>query len=155
MTFLSALGDLPEMLLGLAFSLGCALLLGFACLRLFMNLMTHHASRDHNGISDRPQVDSLLLLNAAVGMSNSGPGARTGERPDAGSGMGDNGATGVAYRVPAAAPRNRFDRETELSAVSASRVVEIPLAIPGRVAQSRGASLWSPGGCGPNNDDAA
>ncbi len=34
MTFLSAFGEFPEMVLGLAFSLGCALLLGFLCLRL-------------------------------------------------------------------------------------------------------------------------
>ena len=33
MTFLTALGGFPEMVLGLAFSLGCALLLAFVCLR--------------------------------------------------------------------------------------------------------------------------
>ena len=148
MMFLSALGDFPEMLLGLLFSLGCALLLGFVCLRLFMNLMTHHAARDHNGISDPGGVDSLLMLNAAVGVSNGGP---NGE-PDAGSG---SGATGVPYRVPAASPHNRFDRDPELGAVTASRVVEIPLADPGRIAQSRGANLWGPGGRGPHGDDDA
>lgn len=155
MMFLSALGDFPEMVLGLLFSLGCALLLGFLCLRFVMNLMTHHASRDHNGISDRPRVDSLLLLSAAVGLSNAGPGGRPDRGPDAGSGIDGGGATGLPYRVPAAASSNRFDREPELSAVSASRVVEIPLALSGRVAQSRAANLWGPGGRGPHGDDAA
>ena len=148
MTFLGALGDLPEMLLGLAFSLGCALLLGFFCLRFLINLMTNHAARDHNGSSDSGRVDSLLLLSAAVGLSNGGPGGQ----PDAGSG----GAIGGAYRSPAAAPRNRFDRDPEPDAVAASpRVVEIPVTVPGRVAQSRSANLWSPTGRGPNGDDAA
>jgi hypothetical protein len=152
MTFLSALGDLPEMLLGLAFSLGCALFLGFLCLRFVMNLMTQHAARDHNGSSDRPQVDSLLMLNAAVGVSNPGPGGEPGGKPGGGSGRG---TTGIPYRVPAASPVNRFDREPELSAATASRVVEIPLAPAGRTAQSRPVNLWSPGGRGPNGDDAA
>lgn len=153
MTFLSALGDLPEMLLGLAFSLGCALLLGFFCLRLLMKLMTHHAARDHNGSSDQGHVDSLLLLSAAVGVSNFKPGGGPAEsEPGAGTG---GGAAGVPYRVPAAAPHNRFDRDPELGTVTASRVVELPVAVPGRVAQGRSASLWEPSGRGPNGDDAA
>lgn len=154
MTFLGALGDLPEMLLGLAFSLGCALFLGFICLRLLMRLMTHHAARDNNGISDPGQVDSLLMLNAAVGLSNGGPGARPASGSDARSGIDSGSATGGAYRIPAASPNNRFDRDPELSAVTASRVVEIPLAPAGRVAQSGSANLRSPGGRGPNGDAA-
>ena len=40
MAFLSALGEFAEAVLGLAVSLGCALLLAFACLRFLMGLMT-------------------------------------------------------------------------------------------------------------------
>ena len=45
MTFLSALGEFPEMVLGLAFSLGCALLLAFVCLRSLLGLMTRQQYR--------------------------------------------------------------------------------------------------------------
>ena len=44
MTFLSVLGDFTEAVLGLAFSFGCALLLGFVCLR------------DFGGTDDAPTV---------------------------------------------------------------------------------------------------
>jgi hypothetical protein len=51
MTFLTALGGFPEMVLGLAFSLGCALLLAFVCLRSLLGFMArqqHRAPRVHN-----------------------------------------------------------------------------------------------------------
>jgi hypothetical protein len=40
MAFLSALGEFAEAVLGLAVSLGCAVLLAFACLHFLMGLMT-------------------------------------------------------------------------------------------------------------------
>jgi len=137
MMFLSALGEFPEMLLGLAFSLGCALLLGFLCLWVLMNLMTHHVAHDHNVINDANGIGSLLNLNAAVGVSDFGP-----------SGAESGGATGGPYLIPAASPFNRFARDTESDAIPAGRVVELPLPVAGRIAQS-----WS--GNGLNGNDAA
>jgi hypothetical protein len=45
MTFLSALGEFLEAVLGLAVSLGCALLLAFLCLRFLVGLMTRQQFR--------------------------------------------------------------------------------------------------------------
>ena len=53
MTFLSALGEFAEAVLGLAVSLGCALLLAFACLRFLMGLMTR---RQYNVADDSSHV---------------------------------------------------------------------------------------------------
>ena len=99
MAFLSAFGEFSEMVLGLAFSAGCALLLAFLCLRLLLALMTRQqatATDDHNVINDPSDVRSLLLLGAAVAS------------PDHGSDVHSNGggATGSPYLLPAAAPRN-------------------------------------------------
>ncbi len=104
MTMLSALGGFAEMVLGLAFSLGCALLLGFACLRLLLSLMTRQQLRvahDHNGISAPTDVGSLLWLGAAVAGASGSADTPTGDGSD-------SGATGSPYLLPAAAPRNRF-----------------------------------------------
>lgn len=45
MTLLSALGEFPEAVLGLTFGLGCALALGFLCLRILVGLMTRQQYR--------------------------------------------------------------------------------------------------------------
>lgn len=126
MAFLSALGEFPEMVLGLAFSLGFALLLGFVCLRLLLGLITRQRYNvTHNVINDPSHVASLLHLGSAV--------ART----DAGS-NGDGGslATGGPYLLPAASPHNRFVRDAKSDAAPGARVVELPVPVAGGAAQS-------------------
>ena len=128
MMFLSALGEFPEMVLGLAFSLGCALLLAFLCLRFLLGLMTRHEYNvTHNVNNDPSHVGSLLQLGAAVA------------RSDAGS-VGDGGGlrAGGPYLVPAAAPLNLVVRVSESNGASSGRVVELPVAVAGRVAQAWG-----------------
>jgi hypothetical protein len=132
MTFLSALGELPAMALGLAFSLGCALLLGFACLRLLVGLMTRQqynvtndpdSTHDLNLTNDPSHARSILWLGAAVA--------------DAGDSSADrrSGATGGPYLVPAAAPVNRFTRDPRLNIVSSKRAVEFSHTLAGRITQ--------------------
>ena len=135
MTFLSGFGEFLEMLLGLALSLGCALLLGYFCLRFLLGFMTrqqaavilNHAAPDHNGLVDDPgHARSLLLLGAAVGVATA---------PAADSA---GGTTGGPYLLPAAAPGNRFARVSEPDGDHSSRVVEIPVPVAGRVAPAWG-----------------
>ena len=80
MTFLNAFGELPELVLGLAFSLACALLLGFVCLKFLVGLMTRQQynvtidpdlKHDRSLNNDPSHVSSILWLGAAVGSSNS------------------------------------------------------------------------------------
>ena len=96
MTLLSALGDFPEMVLGLAFSLGCALLLAFLCLRLLLNLMTRQQYNvAHNVINDPSHTRSIIWLGVAVAGASGGP--------DAGIADGlDSSAAGSPYLLPAA-----------------------------------------------------
>jgi hypothetical protein len=136
MTFLAALGEFPEMVLGLALSLGCALLLGFLCLQFLLMLMTgrqYSAVPEHNVVDDPGHSRALLLLGAAV----------------AGSGSADaelaGGRAGGPYLVPAGAPNLGFLRAAEPDGVASSRVVELPIAVAGRVAPA-----WS----GDGNDAA-
>ncbi len=100
MTLLNALGDFPEMVLGLAFSLACALLLAFLCLRLLLSLMTrqqYNVARNiiaHNVINDPSHTGSIIWLGVAVaGASAAGP--------DAGPGDGLNSS---AARQPVSPP---------------------------------------------------
>jgi len=138
MTFLAAFGEFLEMALGLALSLGCALLLGYLCLRFLLSLMTRQqvaVTPDHNVVVDDPgHARSLLLLGAAVGVA---VGARDADL--------SGGPTGGPYLLPAAAPFNRFVRASEPDGGSSSRVVELPVTVAGRVAPA-----WSGDG-----DDAA
>jgi hypothetical protein len=128
MTFLAALGEFPEMVLGLALSLGCAFLLGFVCLRFLLGLMTRQQAAvtpDHNVVVDDPgHARSLLLLGAAVGVAGT-----------ASADLG-GGTTGGPYLLPAASTNNRFIRASESDGGSSSRVVELPVAARGRVAQA-------------------
>jgi hypothetical protein len=103
MTLLNALGDFPEMVLGLAFSLGCALLLAFLCLRLLLNLMTRQQYNvAHNVINDPSHTRSIIWLGVAVAGASG---------PDAGIADGlDSSAAGSPYLLPAPAPRNGFAR---------------------------------------------
>jgi len=149
MTFLNAFGDLPEMVLGLAFSLACALLLGFVCLKFLVGLMTRQQynvtidpdlKHDRSLNNDPSHVSSILWLGAAVGSSNS-PAAPT--IPAATEHDGDSDSTGGPYLVPAAAPRNRFARSAKPDAASGSRVVELPQPVAGRIAQVGLGNGWS------------
>jgi hypothetical protein len=136
MTFLSALGEFPEMVLGFAFSLGCALLLGFVTLRLLLGLMTRQqfpVADHHNEMNDPGHARSILWLGAAVAGASGGTADRL-----------DSGAIGGSYLVPAATPGSRFIRDSESDADTAGAVVQLPHAFAGRIAQ---------GGLGNNGDD--
>jgi hypothetical protein len=142
MMLLSALGEFPEMVLGLAFSFGCALLLAFLCLRFLVGLMTrqqYSGPHDHNVMDDARQVRSIVWLGAAVAGANNGPAVSTDvARTDAVRTEHDrrSGSTGGPYILPAAAPRNRFTRIAEPDAAPNGRLVEISRSIEGRVAQA-------------------
>ena len=136
MTFLSALGGFPEMLLGLAFSLGCALLLAFVCLRSLLGFMTrqqHRAPQVHNEVNDPSHVQSILWLGAAVASPSNAPAAI----PD--SSRANNDGRGVPiggpYILPVAEASAHFARSAEPDAAFAGRVVELPQVVAGRAAQ--------------------
>ena len=136
MTFLSVV-EFTEPVLGIAFSFGFALLLAFVCLRLLMGLMTRQQYNvDHNVINDPGHSRSILWLGAAVAgadaESERSPGAGTDALPNS---DGGGSATGVPYLLPAAAPVNRFARNSKLNLTSSSRVVELPRLAPERVEQ--------------------
>jgi hypothetical protein len=143
MTFLNALGDFPEMVLGLAFSLACALLLGFVSLKFLVGLMTrqqYNVTIDPNLDNDPSHVNSILWLGAAIGSSNS-PTAST--IPATTDHNADSDATGGPYLLPAAAPRNRFARNAKPDAAAGGRVVELPQSVAGRIAQGGFGDGWS------------
>src|ERR1700677_4656163 len=122
-------------LLGLFFGFGCALLLGFVCLRFLLGLMTRQQYNvTHNVINDPSHSRSILWLGTAVA------GPDSGTEHD-----GRSGATGGPYIVPAAAPSNRFARIAKPDAAPGGRVVELPQLVAGRIAQ---------GGRGDNGDAA-
>ena len=139
MTLLSAFGGFMEAVLGLAFSFGCALVLGFLCLRLLLGLMTR---QQYNGTSDLAtsglsltpndlsvnndpsHVRSILWLGAAVASADPGTGYN-----------GGSIATSGPYILPAAAPNNSFARIAKPDDASGGRLVEIPHFAAERVAQ--------------------
>lgn len=140
MAFLGAFGDFSEMVLGLAFSAGCALLLAFFCLRMLLAFMSRQPAGmtretagvrdDHNVDNDPTHAGSLLLLDAAVAGSNGGVnGVRT-------------GTNGSPYLLPAAAPRNRFVGVSKPDDVPGARVVELPIPVAGRTGSSWGKDGW-------------
>jgi hypothetical protein len=143
MMFLAVLGDFTEAALGLFFGFGCALLLGFVCLRFLVGLMTrqqynviedrnpsddHNPSDDRNLSNDPSDVRSILWLDTAVGRSTPGPNAATG------AGFG-GGATGGPYILPATAPHNRFAGVEKSDVAPSGRMVELPQLVSGRIAQ--------------------
>ncbi len=139
MIFLSALGEFPEMVLGFAFSLGCALLLAFLCLRLVLSLMTRQQYNvAHNVINDPSHTGSILWLGAAVGTSGSSDTATADAL--------DSVAIGSPYLLPAAAPYNRFSRIAKPDADTRSGVVQLPQAVAGRIAQGGRGDGWGDDG---------
>ena len=136
MTLLSALGEFPEMVLGLAFSLGCALLLAFLCLRLLLSLMTRQQYNvAHNVINDPSHTGSILWLGAAVAGASGSSDAATADALD-------SGATGSPYLLPAAAPHNRFSRIAKPDANTGGGVVQLPQTVAGRIAQGGRGDGW-------------
>ena len=110
MTPMSFLGDFPQVGLALIFSLGCALLIAFTGLQILIRLIT----REQYNVTDAPR-----RVRAVVWM-----GRRGGSR-----GSNDSGgrhATGGAYQLPAAAPRNRFTRIAKPDAPDAGQFVHPP-----------------------------
>ena len=148
MAFLGAFGDFSEMVLGLAFSAACALVLAFVCLRMLLAFMSRQPAGmsrktagvrdDHNVDNDPTHAGSLLLLDAAVAGSNGGV-----------NGVGA-GANGSPYLLPAAAPRNRFVGVSKPDGVPGGRVVELPVPVAGRAGSS-----WSQDGWSGDGGDAA
>jgi hypothetical protein len=151
MTLLSALGEFPEMILGLAFSFGCALLLAFVCLKFLVSLMTRqqynvtiyrdltnvpNLANDLNQNNDPSHTRSILWLGAAVAGSAD-------NRTDPGSNDGGDSATGGPHLLPAAAPLNRFARDSKLNITSSTRVVELPQFVAERVAQGGSGDGWA------------
>lgn len=125
MTFLSALGEFPEAVLGLTFGMGCALGLGFICLRVLIGFMSGgELNVAHNGINDPGHAGSLMRLGAAVGSSTAGADERS-----SGTGSGP-------HLVPAPPARDRFARTSEPDGVAAGRVVELPRFVAGRPGQN-------------------
>src|SRR5579862_5080092 len=129
MNFLSALGEFPEMLLGLASGFGFALLLGFLSLRLLVGLMTRHtgtalngiANAEHNGVNDSGRLGSLLFLSAAAGESTApGLGSDLGgsSKVTAGSDQSGSGAVGRPYLLSADTAHHRIARLAEPGAAS-------------------------------------
>ena len=127
MTFLSVV-EFTEPVLGIAFGFGFALLLAFVCLRFLLGLMTrqqYNVTHGHNVINDPSHSRSILWLGAAVA------------GPDAGSGNdGGSVAIGGPYIVPAAAPLNRFARDSKPDGAFGGRLVELPQFAAERVTQS-------------------
>lgn len=144
MSFLSAFGALPEMVLGLAFSFGCALVMAFVCLRILVGVMTRPQHPvTHNGNDDPSHSRSIAWLSSAVGRSNGGPGAEIAgiqqSEPDR------RDTNGGPHLVPAAPAVHGFSGIPEPDHASTHRLVEFPVPVGGGVGQS-----W-----GPNDGDAA
>jgi ABC-type transporter Mla subunit MlaD len=56
MMFVTALGELPEAVLGLTFGMGCALGLGFLCLRLLVGFVTREGQGTAGATAEMPEV---------------------------------------------------------------------------------------------------
>src|SRR5258708_2384654 len=94
MTIFQGMGEFPEAVLGLAFSLGFALLLAFGCLKFLMGLLT----REQYNVTDAsPRVSAIVW-------------APDNGTPERSTGRAHGGSTGGTDLVPAAAPSNRFAR---------------------------------------------
>src|SRR5271166_4556886 len=122
MTILNRMGEFPEAVLGLAFSLACALLLAFVCLKFLVSLVT----RDN--VTDAPRRVRVVVW---VGRRDRAASA-AGLPADDGSGHAD----GLSYLLPAAAPPNRFARAAESVGALRERVVKLSQPVRSRAAQS-------------------
>jgi hypothetical protein len=120
MNTMTLVGDFPMAALGLTFSLGCALLLAFIALRFVVGLVT----REQYNVSDAPR-----RVHAIVWMGHRSN--RAGAEP-----VGSRVPTGGPYLLAAAAPRNRFARNTPRDSGRARRFVQFPQRSGGGDAQS-------------------
>ena len=123
MTILSRMGEFPEAVLGLAFSLACALLLGFVCLKFLVGLVT----RDN--VTDDPRRVRVVLW---LGGRHRSASATSSLPADDGSSR----AAGVTYLLPAAAAPNRFNRAAESFDSPRGRVVELSEPVRSGAAKS-------------------
>lgn len=130
MTSLTFLGEFPQVVLALAFSFACALIMAFACLRIVVRLVT----REQYNVTDAPRRVSAILWNADAA-------ARAGAIDG-----GSSRATGGPYLLPAAEPHNRFARIPKSDGTPASRVIQLPSRVAGGVAE---------GECGNDGGGAA
>lgn len=120
MSFVTFLGDFPQVALTLALSFACALALAFVLLQFVVKLVT----REQYNVTDEPRrIRAIVFVDPAL----SGAGAI-----DAGSGS----ANGGPYLLPAAAPRNRFARLPKPDSASAGRVGKLSQRIGAGAAQS-------------------
>ena len=120
MTILNRMDEFPEAVLGLAFSLACALLLAFVCLKFLVGLLT----REQYNVIDAPRRVRAIVWD--------GVGDRATNR---GGGHGDGGATGVPYLLPAAAPRNRFARAAKSIGAAARGMVKLSQPVRSRITE--------------------
>jgi hypothetical protein len=120
MTNITFLGGFPQVGLALILSLGGALIVAFAALRLVIGLVT----REQYNVTDDPR-----RVRALVWMGHRG------DRPTTDP-TGSRDATGGPYLLAAAAPRNRFARNTPRDSGRARRFVQFPQRSGGGDAQS-------------------
>ena len=121
MTILHGMGEFPEAVLGLAFSLGFALLLAFGCLKFLMNLLTR---QQYNVTDAAPRVRTIVWT----------PDDGTPERTTGRAGSGSTGGTDLS---PAAAASNRFARTANSVDDSGGTMVRVS-----EPARSRTAKVW-------------
>src|SRR5579864_6454212 len=121
MSGLNFMGDFPQVALAMVFSIGCALLASFICLRIILRLVT----REQYNVTDAPRRVRALVW---VDPSAAGAGAADGR---------GGTATGGPYLLPAAAPRNRFSRIPKSDAVAARRFIELSQRAGGGTAEGR------------------
>jgi hypothetical protein len=120
MTILNGMGEFPEAVLGLAFSLGFALLLGYGCLKFLVGLLT----REQYNVTDAPRRIRTIVWT---------PDERAAERPADGPSSGTVGGQDI---LPAAAPSNRFARSLSESVdASGGTMVELSEPARGRTAE--------------------
>ena len=131
---LSALGDFTEAALGLAFSLGCALLLAFLCLRTLVGLMTRQQFCGPDNMELMLRARFALFFGSALLLARS---------PDAG--IDSSGAAAqLAARTSSLLPRRAtVSLELQnLTLLPSGGVVELPQPVAGRIAQGGLGDGW-------------
>ena len=109
--------------LGLACSLALALLLAFLCLKFLVSLVT----REQYNVTDAPRRVRAIVW--------SGDGNRPADASGAANSDTGGGATSIPYRLPAAAPPNRFARASKSVDAAGGGVVNISQPVRSRTAE--------------------
>jgi hypothetical protein len=119
-TILYGMGEFPEAVLGLAFSLGFALLLAYGCLKFLLSLLM----REQYNVTDAPRH-----VRSIVWTPDDGTVGRPADRTNGGS-------VGGQDIHPAAAPSNRFARSISESVdASGGTMVQLSEPVRGRTAE--------------------